>query len=304
MMYNSLMTFSDVETARKIYWDKLKTRLGISAVIAIVMGMFGAFGGRAAIIYGPALGLVGFSICAVVAVFLTRKDATAYRKAYKGYFVEQNFQKIFTDLTYSHEAGLDPSILRATGMINTGDLCTSNDLTVAKYKNTGFTQADGHIQVESTDKDGNTTYYTIFKGRFMIFEFPKKFNFKLELVGRGFRAYRIPGKDGATGRKMAKLQTESNEFNHTFKIFGQDGFETFYLLDPAMIVKIQAIAERYKNKLLLGFLDNKMLVAIDDGKDSFEPPRASKPIDEKTEMKKVATEIKVVTDFVDVISSH
>ena len=103
---------------------------------------------------------------------------------------------------------------------------------------------------------------------------------------------------------MSKIKTESEEFNRTFKIYGQDGFESFYLLDPAMIVKIQAISEYYKNKILIGFYDNKMLVALDDGKDSFEPHRASRPINEAEEMRRVASSIKVITDFVDIISSN
>lgn len=296
------MTFQDVETARKIYWDKLKTRLGISIIISVAIGVIFSIGDRFAMMYALVIAFTIFSLVAGITIFLTRKEATAYRKAYKGYFVEQNFQKIFANLSYSHEAGLDPNVLNSTEMIDTGDVYGSNDLTVAKYKKVGFAQADVHIQREQTDSEGKTTHYTIFKGRVMIFEFPKKFNFKLELIGRKFRAYRVPSKDYATGRKMVKVQTESDEFNRTFKIYGQDGFETFYLLDPARIVKIQTIAERYNHKILFGFLDNKMLVAIDDGKDSFEPPRASKPIDEKAELKKVATEIKVITDFVDELS--
>ena len=47
-----------------------------------------------------------------------------------------------------------------------------------------------------------------------------------------------------------------------------------------------------------------MLVALDDGKDAFEPPKFTKPIDEKQEMAKVREDIKVITDFVDVISPH
>ena len=135
----------------------------------------------------------------------------------------------------------------------------------------------------------------------MVFQFPKKFNFKLELIGKKFHAYRVPGKDHETGRKMTKISTESSDFNRNFRIYGQDGFESFYLLDPAMIAKIEAIAERYGYRLLLGFLDNTLLVALNDGKDSFEPPRASKPLDEAAEMTKISTDIKVITDFIDVL---
>ena len=296
------MKFEDVETARKAYLEKSRKYLLTAAAVAVVLGLITSIGSRAAILYGTIFALVIFSLGAGITIFATRKEAFHYKKAYKAYFVEQNLHKIFTDVVYDHQKGLPASLLNATGMINTSDVFSSNDLTIAKYKKIGFSQADATIQNKSTDSDGNTTYTTIFKGRFMIFEFPKKFNFKLELVGKRFHAYRVPAKDKTTGREMKRKETESTEFNRAFKIYGQDGFETFYLLDPARIAKIQAISDHYKNKVLIGFYDNKMLVALDDGKDSFEPPRASKPINEAEEMQKVASSIKVITDFVDVIS--
>ena len=305
------MTFQDVETARKTYWDKFKSRLLIDVIISVIIGaiitmIIGAnipTSSHELIFHYITIVMTAFFLLSNIVFFLTRKEFAAYRKAYKEYFVEQNLQKIFTDITYFHESGLDSRILEATGMINTGDRYNSNDLTIAKYKNIGFTQADSHIQVISTDSEGGISYETIFKGRIMIFQFPKKFNFKLELVGKNFRAYKVPEKDATTGRKMNEISTESNEFNHTFKIYGQDGFETFYILDPAMIVKIQTIAERYNDKILFGFLDNQMLIAIDGVMDSFEPSSwIAKPIDEKTEMVEVATEAKDIADFVDELS--
>ena len=132
--------------------------------------------------------------------------------------------------------------------------------------------------------------------------FPKKFTFKLELVGRRFHAYRIPGKDEKTHRKMSTISTESSEFNDAFKIYAEDGFEAFYLLDPKMISRILDISTHYKNKTLFCFVDNKLYILLDNGKDSFEPPKPSKPIDEQAELAKVSAEIKVITDFVDQLS--
>lgn len=293
------MTFQDVEKAREVYHKERQKYLAITLAATILTALF----------FGLALGPFSiapalFILCAmaVFSAFATRTSATNYRKAYKGYFIEQNLQKIFTDLSYRHDAGINKSLIASTGMINTGDIFSSNDLVTAKYKDVSLIQADAHIQTESTDSDGNTTYVTIFKGRFMIFEFPKKFNFRLELIGRKFHPYRVPGKDTTTGRKLSKLSTESTEFNHSFKIFGDDGFETYYILDPALMVKINDIAEHYNHKILLGFINNKMMVALNDGTDSFEPPRPSRPINEATELAKVYADIKVITDFVDKLS--
>ena len=136
----------------------------------------------------------------------------------------------------------------------------------------------------------------------MIFEFPKKFNFKLEVVSKFFGVGRVPGRNPQTGRKFEKFEVESIDFNKKFKIYAEDGFETFYLLDPSFILKIEKVSAEYDKKMIFCFVDNKLYVGINEGKDSFEPPRPSKPIDEQLEIEKVSHDIKVITDFVDELS--
>ena len=303
------MNFKDVEKAREEYKQKYQKTFIISSVISlavtsipgVIMQVHFARGivGLMSIFFFILFSLV---IGVIVSTIASKNQARAYQRLYKAYFVEKTLKETFTNLEYSHEKGVSKEYIRATEMINTGDSYSSNDLTIARYKNVKFLQSDAHIQVQETDSDGNSYYVTIFKGRFMVFEFPKKFNFKLELVGNRFSAARIPGKDSKTGRKMTKKSTESNEFNHAFRIYGQDDFESFYILDPAFMVKIMNISERYSNRLLLGFYDDKLLVALNDGKDSFEPPKFNKPIDEKAEFAKIQADIHVVTDFVDQLS--
>lgn len=293
------MTFRDVETARKVYYQKFKRglfiTLGLAALACTSIFTFGPF-------LALPLIMVAAGVGAIVTAFTTNKEKIAYRKAYKGYFVEQNLKKIFTHVIYDHDKGFSPAVIRESGMMRLADKFYSNDTVIAKYKSIAFAQADvGIIQVYTDDK-GNTYENILFKGRYMIFEFPKKFEYRLEVVGKKFKLYQIPGK--AKDHKMEKLETESTDFNHNFRIFGDDGFESFYLLAPNVIAKIEDIAKRYNYKLLLGFYDHKLIVALDDGKDAFEPPKFSKPIDEKVELKRVADDIKVITDFVDVISSH
>lgn len=299
------MTFQDVENARQAYYDKIKKQVIVTISILTVLFVLAlAIGGT---IVDAAFGLFFFgffltALAVIIATFANRKAYWRYRHAYKGYFVEQALQKSFTNLYYSHEAGFPIVPLDLTGMINTGDRYTSNDYTRGKYKNVAFAQADAHIEIEYTDSDGDTHYSTIFKGRFMIFEFPKQFKFRLGLVGKKFRAYRKPSTNKANGRKMEKISTESNEFNSAFRIFGEDGFEAFYLLDPAFMVKLLGINDRYKGKTIFCFNNNQLIIGINDGKDSFEPPKVYKKIDEAAENAKVAADITIITDLVDQLS--
>lgn len=249
-----------------------------------------------------------FIIMAIIAYFVivsisTREMRANYRKLYKAYFIEKTLKSVFTDIRYDHGYGIDRNVLAETGMVNTGNLYSSNDFTIGKYKDVAFEQADVKIQEEHTDSDGDTYYVTTFCGRFMMFEFPKKFNFRLELIGKKFgaSATRINRSD-KTKLKTQEIKTESVEFNKLFKIIAEDGFEAYYILDPAFMEKIQSIAELYNHKVLFGFFDNKLLVGLNDGNDSFEPPKnLSKPINEQEELAKVKGEIKVITDFVDVL---
>lgn len=297
-----VMKFEDVEKIRESYNHKKRKiwRLTLVIVLVITLFMIPIFLGSEVemVFISPFLiSFVGFLI--IVAFFLssvtTAKDADAYRKAYKAYFVEKELHKYFTGVKYWHDVGLSKNTLLATGMIPTGDSYSSNDLVIAKYKEVGFAQADVCIKVEHTDSEGDTYYVTIFRGRFMIFEFPKKFDFRMMILGRRNAVVR---NSGQYIKKFRKIETESSKFNKTFSVYAEDGVEAFYILDPAFIEKIQSIGDRHQNKVQFYFFGNKLFVGLNDGNDSFEPPKPSSRINEKEEIKKVAEEIEVVIDFV------
>ena len=299
------MKFEDVEQKREIYKNALVKSLGITYSIIGVLFLFilcGFLINNSSSIYllGVFCFLTWTTIFALVFIlFSVKNQRTDYHKAYKGYFVHQSLAKTFTNLVYVREQGINAEYLRATGMVNTGDRYSTNDYVHGEYKDVAFTQADVHIEIEDTDSDGNTSYDTIFKGRFMDFEFPKPFTFRLQVAEKGFRANRIPGERAKNGRKFEKIDLESGEFNQMFRTYAEDGFEAFYILDPAMMNNILELAEKHKGKILLCFLDSHLIVGLNDGKDAFEPPSVFKPLDEKTETKKVADEIGLITSFVD-----
>lgn len=300
------MEFKDVEKAREVYKTKVKKHIWISITVAIIIALFASFSNGSGSILGMLIIFITVSLfvaifASVIILIITRNEAKAYKYAYKAYFVEKNLQKIFTDLKYDHASGLSSAVLQATQMVNTGNRYSSNDYTTGKYKDVAFTQADVHIEEEHTDSDGNTTYVTIFKGRFMIFEFPKKFTFRLEVAEKGFGANRIPSASSKTGRKFEKIELESSEFNSVFKTYAEDGFEAFYLLDPSFINNMLTLTNQYKGKILLGFTDNKLLVGLKDGKDAFEPPSIFKVLNEQNETAKIASDINLITNFVDTL---
>lgn len=310
------MDFQTLESIREAYHQKSRKiwrRAGILLLIMVLLVVGLCIGTQIAQGDTPSsfvmvssvgmvlgAGIFVLIITLIVASFATRKEALAYRHAYKAYFVDRILRQMFTDVYYDHAKGLGSAVLLETRMIGTGDAYSSNDLTMGTYKNVKFAQADVHIQVEERDNDGNSHYVTVFMGRWMIFEFPKKFNFRMAVASKKFGGA-LQLRRGKNDRKFQKIETESVDFNRNFVIYAEDGFEAFYILDPAFMTKIENIAKEHP-RCMLCFYDNRLYVGINDGNDSFEPPAPSKPIDEQAESAKIMKDIKVVTDLVEGLS--
>ncbi|MBR2708938.1 DUF3137 domain-containing protein [Candidatus Saccharibacteria bacterium] len=225
---------------------------------------------------------------------LIREKKKEYRKAYKEYFVSGALKIVFTNIEYDHEKGLHKSIPDSTGVIMLGREYQSNDLITAKYKDREFMQADVHIY----DETSNVTH-TYFKGRWMLFRFPKQFKHKLIVIDKKYKKLIQPFIYVQQKDKYKRIETESDEFNKVFDIYAEDDFEAFYLLDPSFIDQTESLRKSHKGKVLLVFDKDLMHVAIDDRNDAFEPPSPLKKIKEQEEMQHVVEEIKLITNYID-----
>ena len=224
---------------------------------------------------------------------------STYKKLYKIYFVKQQLEALFLDIHYNRNGGLKKSILDESGLIDTGDLYRSNDLIEAKYKDIHFSQSDVEIikkHKEIKDDKTHETQTTIFRGCFMMFEFPKKFSSKMAISFDGHGESYINLK---TGRGMDRIQTESTEFNKRFLVYAEDHFEALYILDPAFIDRLEKLGDEYNNQLEFYFSDNKLYIGFNNNDDLFEPPSANIPIDEQTEKDKAIKSMRLVIDLID-----
>lgn len=302
------MKFDNVERARinyvknrrKTWWSIFGAIIG-GLVIAILIAY--TIGYRIYITSTTGLIVIGtITLIAVATVvtsltnILTKNDLYNYKKNYKAYFIEKQLANYISELYYQHNAGLNRDILSATGLIDTGDVFTSNDLTVGTYKKVKFMQADAHSQKEYTDDKGNKHYKTIFKGRWIVFEFPKEFKFRIALAHNKIPTYYV---NPRTGKGLHIIKTESESFNKRFIVQAEDDFETFYILDPVFIENLEQLGEQHNDNVAIYFANNKMIIGINDGNDVFEPPTPQHPINEEEELQKVTKEMKLITNIVD-----
>ena len=245
---------------------------------------------------------VEFIFGIVIVMLTTAKLNKKYRDKFKNTFVLKSLEKMFTDLIYKPDRGIPYSTIAATQMMYMGDRYHSEDYICAKYKDIKFEQSDVHIEEEhqTTDSDGHTTteYITIFRGRWMIFDFNKEFKANVQISQKGFSNSKVKRFFGKKEEVFKKVFMESESFNKKFNVYAQNEHDAFYIITPSLMERIERLAQRNKGKLLFCFINNKLHIGIHDNKNSFEPGSVFKQINEEETLNKISQEIETITQFV------
>lgn len=237
----------------------------------------------------------GLFVGIALTIILVQVPQNKFRTAFKEYFVLNYLKTIFTDLIYKPEYGLDESIIENTNMVDMGDRYSSEDYMSGKYKGINVVQADVHIEEIDNDDEGSSSF-TLFKGRWMIFEFNKTFKSNLQIYQKGIRSYNL--NNSLSKKYYNKVSLEDQEFNNIFTVYAQNEHEAFYILTPHFMERMKNISSIVRGSLLFCFIDNKLHVGLYDNNDSFEW-NIFKKLDESNLKNTIISDIKAITDFVD-----
>jgi len=225
------------------------------------------------------------------------KDIEKFYKDFKNVFVLKSLNNIFTDIKYYPEKGFSKNFIKNIGMLYTGDSYNSNDYISGKYKDIAFEQSDIHIEEkyieEDADGEKEEVWKTIFLGRLMIFDFNKPFKTNIQVASYRFEAESLPW-----SKKFSRVEMEDAEFNNTFNVYAESEHEAFYVLTPHFMEKLKTITKKINCGIMFCFVDNKLHIAVDNEKDSFEY-NVFEPIDEIKIEKEITNDIKLITDFID-----
>lgn len=245
--------------------------------------------------------LIELIFCLIIVMYIKSKandkDIEKFYKEFKNVFVLKSLNNIFTDIKYYPEKGFSKNFIKNIGMLYTGDSYNSNDYISGKYKDIAFEQSDIHIEEkyieEDADGEKEEVWKTIFLGRLMIFDFNKPFKTNIQVASYRFEAESLPW-----SKKFSRVEMEDAEFNNTFNVYAESEHEAFYVLTPHFMEKLKTITKKINCGIMFCFVDNKLHIAVDNEKDSFEY-NVFEPIDEIKIEKEITNDIKLITDFID-----
>lgn len=285
--------------------EKYKIQAKRTILIGVIIGWVLTLALVVAVIITKLVPLLIFEIFIVVTVSLVifilySIPYSKYKVIYKDYYVKKALESVFTDLEYKPDEGISETVIRETEMMNMGDNFESNDFFSGKYKNINVEQADVEIteERERENSDGDTETYTVtlFRGKWMIFDFNKPFKANMQVKSKWFDNSKIInwGKD----IKFKRVKLEDEEFNKYFTVYAQDEEEAFYILTPHFMDKIKKVSNNVSGELLLCFINNKLHIGLDSNDDSFEPSLLSNSTEEQIN-NNILADIKVITNFID-----
>lgn len=282
----------DVSSAELERKRKISVILLIPAVLFLVGGI--------ACIYIPGMEPGALVLIPAAALFIIHYVIKKkYYNAFKKGLVLDALKSVMTDVTIEPDKGIARETIRETEMMRMGDRFSSGDLVTGKYNGVAVRQSNVKIEERHTDGKGHSTYFTIFHGRWMIFDFNKTFASDLQVIGKGFSAYKRKGWFFASDdKKMTKVEFENEAFNKKFTVYAHDNTEAFYLLTPHMMESMLSLNDKLDSPLMLLFFRGQLHVALNSYKDTFKPS-LFRAYDSEREKRSVLADIAVITEFVD-----
>lgn len=233
-----------------------KSRNGImrTMIIALAIGII------LSITISPQL-LLPVAIIAIVLDIILSKSRREYVKLFKEKVI-RTFVKEYSDtLEYRPNSGI-PSIMYNEGEFerrydryHTEDLITGT--LNGKYK---IDMAEVHTENESTDKDGNTTYTTIFHGLFAKVEFKKYVDVNMKIRRNSINLF----------RKKEKIEMDSSEFEKKFDVHSSNKIIAMQLLTADIMQMLLDFKENNKLTPEITLNGNSLYIRFATG-DMFEP---------------------------------
>lgn len=228
----------------------------------------------------------------VVAAIVYGMFSSKVTTLYKNYFVASTVMENFDNAYYNHEEGYSRDLVKGMGFTMMGNRYSSEDFISASYKGVPFQRADVEVQYHSSNgKTSHTTTY--FRGIVYRFKIKNRYPVALQIRSLDDRYAAFPM--GVS--KRDKIQTESIQFNQMFRTFCQDGHMAFYILTPVIIEKLCRLEANF-GPMVINFIGDEVVVALNRNEDSLEPPSVAR-MDYETEKRRVLNQLAEVCIFID-----
>lgn len=252
--------FSELEQLRK------KSRINAIGIILAIFGAILLSTFNPIFMFLTIAGVFVWSISSKSNPKITvEKRGKSYSELFKEKIVGPIIENIFEASKYDPNQGISRFDYKKAGYNETFDRYSSDDLIVSPLNNkdgntTFITFAEVHTEREYTDKDGHTTYTTVFQGLAGSFLIPKSVEKKVYIRSNG--SVSIWNKN--------KIKMDMPEFEKMFDVESDDPILTMRILTADVMAEMIDLYQKYKYKFEINIINDTVYMRLRTGQ-MFEP---------------------------------
>lgn len=230
--------------------------------------------------------------------------ATAPKRQYVHAYKEEIMPRIVKALGLSayEEKGMIPiEQLKPSKILPAYDKYSSEDYFAGKYKGTPVRFAQ--IKLEHEKGSGKDRHeVTVFSGLALLVAMPRgQFSGKTLMV-----PHQISVSEWVEEKMlgMEKADLVDPAFEKQYTVFTTDQVEARYLLDPAMVEKVQKLVEIYSaTDARVSYYDDRVLVLLSCKRNLFEPPDIAIPSTDIASLLALKKEVEKTLDLIDCVDT-
>lgn len=218
---------------------------------------------------------------------------------------QEVYPKIFTyfgdDYGWSESCPWSVSELKDSAIVPSYDRASTEDHVKGSYRAVSVEMVEVLLENESRDKDGKTTYTTVFDGVYFVLCPRKRFSGKT-IVTRdyGFIGNKLSGLFKGGGLETVRL--EDPEFEKKFEVYSTDQIEARRLLTTSFMQRLLDLCKVMGSRdIACSFFEQKLLITVATSHNYLAPPSAFRPVNFEDDFQKVVKEMQIIFDIIDTL---
>ena len=244
--------------------------------------------------------LVGFEFLIFLGIasvgligFIYKYLSADYIQSFKDQIIKPLIYEIDPSLHYLKNNHVSSYQFQASQLFSTPDRLRGNDHIKGVIDGVKIEFSDLHAQKKHKDSKGRTSWSTIFEGLFIISEFPKHFHGKTFILPdsaqKTFGSLLGNWLQSKNFMRGELVKMDDVAFEREFVVYSEDQIEARYLLSSSLMQKILELKHKSAHPLSIAFVGNHIYIAIEYGKDLFEPTFLSSLLEYKIAMEYIKT---------------
>ncbi|MBS4068235.1 MAG: DUF3137 domain-containing protein [Sulfurimonas sp.] len=216
-----------------------------------------------------------------------------YTHEFKMSVIKPLIHAIDKTMLYSSQTHVSDYFFEHSKLFEEADKLSGNDYVKGQIDGINIQFSDIHAQNKNQDSKGKESWDTIFQGLFIVADFNKHFYGETVVLPDSAQnsfgnviGYWLQSKNAARG-ELVKM--DNPEFEKEFVVYSSDQIEARYILSHSMMEKLLSFKNKSAHPIYVSFTGTHIYIAINYGKDLFEPSVFHSLLDYKVAMEYVKT---------------